>query len=83
MQAEDRDMTMPGLLEVPAGRTNITVQLTPDMEEFGRVEASWLFSCAGLFTDPEDGNGSLTTRFCDLQCRDHDDSDSISELDST
>lgn len=63
LQVEDRDMTTPGLLEFTADRTSIVVPFTPDIEKFGRVEASWLFPCAGSFVEPEDGSGNLTTRF--------------------
>ena len=73
LQAEDRDTTKPGLLEFTAGRTNIVVPFTPDMEKMSKVDASWLFPCGGSFIEPKDGSGGLTTRFCTLQCRSHDD----------
>ena len=73
LERDDLDLTTPSKFEFTAGRTNIIVSFTKEMEAMARVEASWVFPCANPVNGPFSESGGVKTRLCNLQCRSHDD----------
>jgi hypothetical protein len=57
------------MVEFTAGRANVLMPITKELEDTYLIEAEWLFPC--VWDPVQGGNGSPQTRYCVVVCKGH------------